>query len=178
MLAMVGITSADDIEARKASSRMAVKAYGKALRGELVAAMDNGGPLNAVGVCNTAAPEIADKVSVENNLMISRTSLKTRNSESAPSDWQEKVLNDFEARKIAGEDVKKMEFAEIAESAEGSEFRYMKAIATGEVCLKCHGSNNSDELTAKLSELYPEDRAVDYSAGDIRGAFVVVQKMQ
>jgi hypothetical protein len=139
--------------------------------------METGGPLNAIGVCNVAAPEIADKVSTENNLMISRTSLKTRNSSNTPTDWQEKVLNDFEARKSAGEDVGKMEFAEVVEGADGSEFRYMKAIGTGAVCLKCHGSNNPDELTAKLSELYPDDMAVDYKSGDIRGAFVVVEKI-
>jgi hypothetical protein len=41
------------------------------------------------------------------------------------------------------------------------------------LCLTCHGENLSDSISSKLSELYPEDRAVGYRAGDLRGVFWV-----
>jgi hypothetical protein len=49
----------------------------------------------------------------------------------------------------------------------------MKAIPTKIVCLKCHGSEIDPKIVAKLDELYPEDKAVGYKQGDIRGAFYV-----
>ncbi len=177
-LSLSGVSHAVDIESKKTLSRQAVQTYGKTLKGELVSAMKAGGPSHAIGVCNITAPAIAQSVSTEKGVNISRTSLKTRNASNAPSAWQEKVLNDFETRKSAGDDTSKLEYAEIVDTDSGQEFRYMKAIPTGGVCLKCHGGALPDELSAKLSELYPEDKAVGFSKGDLRGAFVVVQKIK
>ena len=57
-------------------------------------------------------------------------------------------------------------------------FRFMKAIPTGEVCLKCHGSEMKPGIKAKLQELYPNDKATGFKLGDIRGAFTITQPMQ
>ena len=51
----------------------------------------------------------------------------------------------------------------------------MKALPTEQVCLGCHGANLAPEVQAKLSELYPVDKATGYELGQVRGA-VVVQK--
>jgi len=53
----------------------------------------------------------------------------------------------------------------------------MKAIPTGGGCLLCHGTNLSPEIGQALADLYPEDRATGFTEGDIRGAFVVIQKL-
>ncbi|MBL6933600.1 MAG: DUF3365 domain-containing protein, partial [Rhodospirillales bacterium] len=54
----------------------------------------------------------------------------------------------------------------------------MKAIPTDEKpCLACHGGNISEEVAAKLDDLYPQDKARGYNAGDIRGAFTIRQPM-
>jgi hypothetical protein len=47
----------------------------------------------------------------------------------------------------------------------------MKAIPTAKVCLACHGSAITPEVTAALDEAYPQDQARGYAEGDIRGAF-------
>ena len=52
----------------------------------------------------------------------------------------------------------------------------MKAIPTGEVCLKCHGSNVAPDVKAAIGELYPEDQATGFKAGELRGAFSVSKK--
>ena len=168
--------SEEAIAAATASSRGAIKAFGGQLKGELVAAMKAGGPLNALDICNTKSPEITASVSEEKGVDVSRVSLKNRNPGNAPAAWQEKVLLDFEARKAAGEDPKTLEHHEVANVDGKTEFRYMKAAVAGKkVCLACHGENIADEVQAKISALYPEDKATGYKLGDIRGAFVVTQ---
>ena len=66
-----------------------------------------------------------------------------------------------------------MAYAEVVDK----EFRFMKAIPPGAVCLKCHGTDLSPEVTAKMTELYPQDKATGYKEGDLRGAFVVVKQL-
>ncbi len=177
MISISGVALAVDLEEKKARSRDAVQAFGKTLKGELVSAMKAGGPINAVGVCNITAPAIAHSVSVEKRLTISRTSLKTRNMANAPSEWQQSILNDFESKKSAGDAIDTLEYAEVVDTDSGQEFRYMKAIGTADVCLKCHGDSLPEDLTAKITHLYPNDMATNFSKGDIRGAFVVVEKL-
>lgn len=155
-------------------AKAAVQALGSTLKGELEAAMKAGGPVEAMGICHTKAPEIAKAVSTEKGLQVSRVSLKNRNPDmGVANEWQTKVLNDFETKKAAGEDPATLVHAEVV----GSEFRFMKAIPTAAVCLNCHGTDLSPAVTAKLSELYPNDKAVGYKEGDLRGAFVVVKNL-
>jgi hypothetical protein len=151
------------------AARAAIKSLFSQLVGELETAMKAGGPEKAIGVCNVKAPEIAEDINASGNVKVSRVSLNNRNPDNVPSDWQKTVLIEFESRKAAGEDVKKMDYSEIV----GNEFRYMKAIPTKEVCLKCHGSKIDPKVVVKLDELYPEDKARGYQLGDIRGAFYV-----
>ncbi len=166
--------TATELEARNAQSRKTIQEFGKKLKGELVSAIKAGGPVNAIGVCNLKAPEIAQTVSVSHDLEISRTSLKYRNPKNAPISWQQAVLENFESRLAAGAAPETLEYSEIVDTDSGKEYRYMKAIPTADVCLTCHGKDIADNIKAKLSELYPEDKATGYNKGDIRGAFVIV----
>ncbi|QXP83903.1 DUF3365 domain-containing protein [Methylococcus sp. Mc7] len=166
---------ADEINqtALAADAQAAAQALGGALKAELEAALQAGGPVEALGVCQIKAPAIAERISAEKALKVSRTSLKPRNPQNAPNAWQTKVLRDFEARKAAGEDPAKLVYSEVADQ----EFRYMKAIPTAPVCLTCHGEQLAPAVSAKLAELYPQDRATGYREGDLRGAFVVVKDL-
>ena len=44
-------------------------------------------------------------------------------------------------------------------------------------CLKCHGETIEPETAAILDELYPEDKARGYKAGQVRGAFTLKKKL-
>lgn len=154
-------------------AKAAVQAFSAALKGELENAIKTGGPVEALKVCNTKAPEITKTVSSEKGLKISRVSLKNRNPTNTPNDWQTDVLKQFETRKAGGEDMANMAYAEVV----GNEFRFMKAIPTGTLCLNCHGTQISPAITAKLGELYPQDKATGFQEGDLRGAFVVVKNL-
>lgn len=155
-------------------SRAAVKTFFGQLKGELVAALKSGGPVNAISACNAKAPAIAAHLSEKKGWSIGRTSLKLRNLANAPDAWEKKVLEDFEARKAKGESPKGMEFAEVVEQGGEKVFRYMSAIPTAEKpCLACHGEKIDAKVTAALDSLYPGDQARGYKAGDIRGAFTI-----
>lgn len=155
-------------------AKAAVQALGGALKAELEAAVKTGGPVAALSVCRIKAPELAKAISAEQGMAVKRVSLKNRNPVmGAANEWQTNVLNDFETRKAAGEDPATLAYAEVVDH----EFRFMKAIPTAAVCLGCHGTNLSPALTAKLTELYPQDQAVGYKEGDLRGAFVVVKNL-
>ena len=172
------LSAANDLDKRAQESRAVIKQFFGELKGQLVAALKSGGPEKAITVCNTTAPAIAKKHSKAKNWRIARTSLKPRNTDNAPDSWEKGVLEQFEARKAAGEDPKKMEYYEVVEADDKKSFRYMKAIPTAEKpCLMCHGGNIKPEVASALDAKYPNDQARGYKAGDIRGAFTITQPM-
>jgi hypothetical protein len=149
-----------------------IKEFATTLQGELQTAMKAGGPTKAISVCRDRAPAIASDLSTRSGWEVARTSLKVRNqAQNLPDDWETGVLEAFERRKAAGEPVDTIAFGEIVEVQGGKQFRFMKAIPTGEVCLACHGSDLTAEVAAALDELYPGDQARGFALGDIRGAF-------
>jgi len=173
----VATQGAIDKKAAVQEAKKITKAFGGALKKELKTAMKAGGPINALDVCNTKANPIAEKAAADFNASISRVSLKNRNPENVPNDWQKAVLENFEARVAKGEDIKKMGFSEIVEHDGKKQLRFMKALPTGGVCLECHGSNIEADVQAKITELYPEDKAVGYEKGQIRGAVVILKDL-
>lgn len=160
-----------DNDLREVESRKVIKEFGGKLVKELKQAIKEGGPENAIKVCNIEAPKMATALSEKYNWQIGRTALKTRNPNNAPDAWEQVVLEQFEQRKQNGEKIKTLEYAETTDAG----YRYMKAIPTKGLCLACHGENISEALKATLVELYPQDKATGFKAGDIRGAFTVVQ---
>jgi cytochrome c553 len=150
-----------------------IKAFMGALKSELQKGMKQGGPVHAIQVCNTIAPQLAEAHSQMSGWRIGRTSLKLRNPDNAPDAWERGVLQEFETRKAAGEDPLQLVKAEVVEEQGRKQFRMMKAIPTAEICLKCHGGEIDGAVAAKLDELYPQDKARGFKAGDLRGAFTL-----
>lgn len=147
----------------------AIMVFQKALKGELMAAMQKGGPKAAVEICNEKAPQIAEKVNLNENVTIRRTSLKVRNPGNAPDEWERQTLENFEKRKANGENINAIKAYKNA----GDTFVYMKPIPMMGMCASCHGTNISKPLYSHIKEFYPDDKAIGFDIGDIRGAFVV-----
>jgi hypothetical protein len=160
-------------DALLAEARSLVKQFGGQLKGEVAAGMKAGGPVATIEICKVKAPLIASDLSAASGWDVARTSLKLRNPNNAPDDWERQVLEQFEARKAAGEPVAELEYAEVVGSGDDQRYRYMKAIGTEQVCLNCHAAEIKPEVEARLGVLYPEDRARGFSVGDIRGAFTL-----
>lgn len=176
-LFVVSTVQADAYTAEVAASRATVKEFMQTLKQELQGGMQEGGPVNAISVCNLSAPAIANTYSVRNGWDVGRTSLKLRNPANAPDAWERSVLESFEERKAAGEDPAKMEHYEAVRRDGVREFRYMKAIPTAPLCLACHGESIDSITMTRLEKLYPDDQARGYQAGDIRGAFSISQPL-
>ena len=174
--AVATVAASFDKKAAVAEAKAITKAFGGALKSKLKSAMKAGGPINALDVCNKEAAPIAEKVAKEKGAAISRVSLKNRNPDNVPNDWQRAVLEDFDARAAKGENVKKMGYAKVVEHDGKKQLRFMKALPTGGLCLDCHGANIEPDVQAKLTELYPDDKATGYEKGQVRGAVVVIKE--
>ena len=158
-------------------SRSISQAMLKELGQKLQSAMTEGGAVNAIGVCNTQAPEIAGRVSAQNQVKLSRVGNRARNPVmGVPNDWQAKALAQFDAGLARGDKPAEMEFSETITKSDGSkEFHFAKPIVLQPMCVACHGGPEqiSPEVKSKLSELYPNDKAVNYQPGQLRGAVVL-----
>ncbi len=168
----------DDQHKLTVEARTIVMGFFKQLKGTLIGAMKEGGPVHALGVCKTKAQPLTKAAADSSGWDVARTSLKLRNPTNKPDSWERAVLKDFEAKKAAGANPKKLEFADIVETNGKKVFRYMKAIPTGKPCLACHGTELKEPVKNKLGELYPLDKATGFKLGDIRGAFTLSKELQ
>lgn len=149
-------------------ARQQAKAFAMDLKDTLMKGMKADGPEVAIRLCNEEAPEIAAHHS-KAGWDIGRTSLKIRNPDNAPDEWETKMLLDFAERQQAGEDLSTME----ASLQDGDTFRYMKAIPVGGPCVICHGETLAEPVQEELARLYPDDKATGFALGDLRGAFTL-----
>jgi hypothetical protein len=157
-------------EARKVAGSVPPK-----LLAVLTEEIGNNGPEGAILVCRDKAPQLAKAASDETGWSVRRVSLRNRNPRAVPDGWERAALEDFDRRAAAGESATTLEKAEIVTEGGKQSYRYMRALPTQSLCLNCHGS--PEQLTPavmeKLKALYPDDKAVGYRPGDIRGAMTI-----
>lgn len=165
-----------DVDKLVEAARETVRRFKERLKGQLAAAIKTDGVANSVSLYQTIAPDLAAEFSDSSGFEILRTSLKLRNPENAPSQWERTVLNEFEAKAAAGVDPGTLErFDEIVTPEGDRMFRYMSGISVSEVCLSCHGSEIKPDVKAELVRYYPDDKASGYKLGELRGAFSLVK---
>lgn len=154
-------------------ARVQTKQLAMQLQQTLKKSMKSEGPRAAIQVCNTRAPVIAESLS-QGEWTVGRTALKVRNPDNQPDSWQKEVMHGFVQQLNKGANPMTLE----ASKTEGDLFYYMKAIPTGGVCLACHGETLAAPITAKLDELYPQDKARGFKQGELRGAFILSKKLR
>lgn len=172
LAACCGIASADDLQTedtRLAESRKLSGTLGTELRDALMTAMKTDGPAGAIDVCRVEAPAIAGRIG-RPDVRVGRTAARVRNPDNAADTEQRRVLQDFERRLAAGEVPDMIE--QFDQTYRGGA-RYMKAIVTQPMCLACHGPSLAPEVASIVRARYPDDQAVGYAPGSLRGAFVV-----
>ena len=157
-------------EARKVAGSVPPK-----LLAVLTEEIGKSGPEGAIMVCRDRAPQMAKAASEETGWSIRRVSLRNRNPRAVPDAWERAALEDFDRRAAAGESPATLEKAEVVTEDGKQSYRYMRALPTQPLCLNCHGS--AEQLTPavkeKLKALYPDDKAVGYRPGEIRGAMTI-----
>ena len=146
-----------------ARAKRAAKQLGTTLKGRLGAAMEEGGPSAAIEVCANEAQGLTDVVVEDTGVRVGRSSLKLRNPDNAGPAWVRAWL---EQQGDGAEGVEP-----VARVEEG-EARFVAPIAVEGLCVTCHGPRDAlpEGVRDVLSERYPNDEAVGYAPGDLRGA--------
>jgi hypothetical protein len=158
-----------------ADARVVASAVPPKLLEVLNAEIAKGGLASAVAVCNEKAPQMAKAASEKSGWTIRRVSERNRNPKAVPDAWELAALQDFDQRVLAGEKAANLEKFAVVESNGVKEYRFVKALPVQQVCLACHGPAEkiSADVAERLKTLYPADKAVGYSLGQIRGAITL-----
>lgn len=168
--ASVDNTVDNTVVLRQAAAKV-VGEFQQDLKSELMAAMQEGGAVNAIEVCHVRAPEIAAAHSREGVWSIVRVTDQPRRPEHMASEHQLNVMANFADSAHAEEMYTEWRTTEAGDST----FVYYQPIRIGGLCTNCHGTQDklAEGVEAKLTGLYPQDQATGYEVGDLRGMFVV-----
>lgn len=148
-----------------------VKRAGDSLKFHLQTAIAKGGFEEALHYCNLEALPLTNKLSNQYYAQISRLSFKNRNPANYPKTDMEKQL--LEAYQYNFENqIESSPNVQILDTS----ILYAAPIVAGQFCLNCHGA--PDENIAKpqletINKLYPNDKAIGYKEGELRGMWSV-----
>ncbi|MGR8947704.1 MAG: c-type heme family protein [Gammaproteobacteria bacterium] len=159
-----GISKADEINYKTGSELLAP--FKKELKQALLAGMHNGVDA-AIATCRLRAPEIANSLSTD-GVRLGRTSDRLRNPENIGPDWVKPILETY----LHNPSNRSPKNLTLRNSLSG----YVEPIIIQPLCTACHGSSVASETRIKLKALYPEDKAIGYEVGDLRGVFWVEYK--
>lgn len=165
-------------EAETARAKEAVAAFATELRDRLTSALGEGGAVGAIEVCHTIAPELAKSHGEKYGLTIRRVTTRMRDPDNESDEWELQAINTFAERLRSGASAQELESAEATTLDGQPVLRYVKAIVVDPLCLTCHGETIAPPIAQKLRDLYPEDKATGYRAGDLRGLFSVIVPMK
>lgn len=138
------------------------------LGGQLKQALEAGGPQMAISVCTNIAQPLTERLSSENEeLHISRTSLRTRNPANQADTQSASVMQTWQAILSADEPLPEYHIQQTDEA-----IIVHLPIMMDEVCLKCHGDESQfpPALSEQIAALYPGDQATGFALGELRGA--------
>jgi len=158
----------------KMEAKQALMKMGGALKSNMKKNMKEGGAVQAADFCSKEAVNLEKQInkSYRDGLHVKRISLKYRNPDNAPSADEVKVLQELQATMDAHKPLPKLVVKKVGEK---SYKVYKPLVIKKDVCLACHGTTpvRSEEAYKIIKSKYPHDKAVDYTKGDLRGAFVV-----
>jgi len=158
----------------KEEAKTAIVKLKTTLEKQLKNNMKKGGPDPAAIFCSTKAMGLTHAVNISfaHDTHIRRISLKYRNSENSPKSDEAQVLNDIQKLYTEGKEIEPL----IVKKIYSDTYKVYKPIFINKkVCLKCHGDITKRDKNAYMiiKNNYPNDKAIEYKMGDLRGAFVV-----
>lgn len=154
-----------------AGPKIIAEAFGK-LSGTLAEAIAKEGPAKALSVCSETAPQIAKEVATAHGVTLRRATAKPSNPKNAADDAEKAVLEVFAAA-LAKKEAPK---PQVTTNADGSTSFLAPIVLANPLCLQCHGTPNQDiapETLAAIQKLYPDDKAIGFKLGDLRGLWRV-----
>lgn len=156
----------------KQEAKQAIMKVGGTLKNALGKKMKQGGPTAAATFCSTNANDLAKSAmkTLPEGTKVKRITNKARNINNQANETQLEVLNELQELKSKNK-MPKMLVKKIADD----HYQVYKPLVVGKKCLTCHGSTEkrNSEAYNIISKKYPNDKAIDYKEGDLRGAFFV-----
>jgi nitrate reductase cytochrome c-type subunit len=147
-----------------------VEATQKVLASNLVGAIQEKGTEGALEFCNIQAIPLTDSMAVELQAHISRVTDQPRNPDNLANKSELEYIRSAKSDLREGNEV-----TPAIHNANGKVIGYYPII-TNQLCMQCHGNENSQINQAtldKLKTLYPDDQATGYDVGELRGIWVV-----
>ena len=99
----------------------------------------------------------------QDGIRVGRTSDRLRNPENRSPEWVRPILEDYLANPLE----RTPRSLPLAEGRTG----YVEPIVMQSLCLTCHGDALAEDVSAEIERLYPEDEAVGFEVGELRGVF-------
>lgn len=137
-----------------------------ALGKQLMTKLKEVGPVGAIEFCKLKALPITDSVSKSKGAQVQRITDKPRNPKNTCTEEELGLLKQWKTDLASGKEPQGLLIDK------GNHTLGYYPIFTEEKCLACHG-NPSDEVKQVLLKKYPEDKALGYDVGQVRGAFRV-----
>lgn len=160
-----------------AQGRQAAGALFRNLMGRLGEAQAAGGTVAAMQVCAAEAQELtgqtAEALAKQGIRSIRRIGVRTRNPQNRQDSVDEAMIRHFLAGWSAGSTTPPT--GKLVHLQNTDEIRYYHPVPMAASCLACHGSpaDIAPLTRSALAKLYPQDKAVGFAEGDLRGAVVV-----
>lgn len=169
------LPSSTETQVALEKSRAAAKELLSSVRTLLMKQLAAGGAVRAIHVCADSAQAVGTRIQEQHGLTVRRVSEKWRNPKDKPDSYESaqlKIFADLHAKKNLTDT---LEVYGLVKEDTVRVFRYMRPIFVGEMCLSCHGGreNMKDLIYSAIQQRYPNDKAMDYTAGDLRGAVSV-----
>lgn len=164
------ITTIPDSVYRNAGNQIVALTF-DSLRNSLITAIGEHGMEEAISFCNTNALQLTKTYADSFN--IKRTSLRYRNAENKPDSLEKIILTEMtteiQSARIPGPRVVR----------KNQSIHYFKPIIMQEMCLNCHGKPGvqiTPSTGSRIKMLYPDDQAINFRTGDLRGVWHIVFK--
>jgi hypothetical protein len=129
--------------------------------------MARGGVDEAIAVCSEKARAITAALSDDAGLEIGRSSPRLRNPKNQPPPWLASFVASLDGKRAAEVPAQLFDL--------GERIGVVRPIPTAKVCTNCHGvaEHLDPKAMARVRQIYPNDRAVGFTTGDLRGVFWV-----
>jgi Protein of unknown function (DUF3365) len=159
----------EKLEYAKKGSLIAQKTFMQ-LSTQLKQAIAEKGPVEAIGFCNISAISITEGISTKNKAIVKRATDKPRNPQNLASEEELRIIERLKNEMTTGN--QPMPVVEIDKTGNP---HFYAAIILKEFCLQCHGNESeiAMETGKKIKTLYPNDQAISYKTGDLRGIWSI-----
>lgn len=143
------------------------------LLNELNTEIQEKGIAEAVNYCSVFALPITQKIAEEEQVELSRVSHRNRNPLNDANGDELKLIEKYIQQQKDGEPLSPVIIAKNKQK-----IFYSPILLGAPLCLNCHGKPEdfAPDLRLAINQKYPQDKAVNFELGEVRGMFKIVFK--